>query len=76
MPAESKLIACSAGADLAGLSESTFRRAHRNGDLPAGIVVTLNGRLYVRRAALLAWLNGERSPEQPEPLRAVDGGRR
>lgn len=74
------LISFREATELTGHSEATLRRWHRAGDLPVGIVLRLNGRWYIRRAALLAWrdkvdLDGERT-DAPAPARltAIGGG--
>ena len=49
---------------LTGVSESTLRRLDRAGALP-GVVVHIPGaRAYIRRAALLRWLDSEQAQEQ------------
>ena len=49
---------------LTGVSESTLRRLDRAGALP-GVVVHIPGaRAYIRRAALLRWLDSEQAYEQ------------
>ncbi len=76
MPAEKKLLSFREAAGLAGLSESTLRRLDRAGALPGVVIHVANARAYVRRSALLAWLDSDQAQDQaPEPLRAVGGGR-
>lgn len=76
MAADRRLISYRDAAALAGLSESTLRRLDRAGAMP-GVVIHITGaRAYVRRAALLAWLDSEQALEPtPEPLRALGGSR-
>ena len=73
------LLSFSQAAKLTGYAEATLRRWYRAGDLPAGIVVELNHRYYVRRAALNAWLaqsDVDTAEDDRQPaLRAVGGGK-
>lgn len=78
MPADRPLLSFAAAAVLTGYAESTLRRWHHAGDLPAGMVLRLNGRWYVRRAALLAWRDAlaDASGQQPDALRLVKASER
>jgi hypothetical protein len=54
-----KLCSLSQAAAPAGVSDDTLRRWLAAGDVPEHVYVKLNGRLYFRRIAWLAWLDGE-----------------
>lgn len=78
MPANRPMIPMSAAAAIAGVSEASFRRWHRAGDLPDGLILTLGGRLYVRRRALIAWCEQVAADpdQQPDALRLVKASER
>jgi hypothetical protein len=51
-----KLVSVSTAAEMAGVSRSMAYCWARSGNLPG--LVEINGRMYVRRAVLEAWLAG------------------
>ena len=72
--AERPLISVAEAAELAGVSRSVGYSWVRAGCMPGAVQVA--GRWYVRRAPLLAWLNGQESPngtaasvDHPPPAR-------